>query len=80
MIFELYGIVKDRKKKVIAIGNNGRFSTENPGVIATLENMGFKEITETVVEPELSPKPKEKKNDNHIKPNKKHTANKRHKS
>ena len=41
--YEVYGIVKS-KKKTIAVGDNGKFSTDNPRVIEKLDAMGFKRI------------------------------------
>lgn len=47
--FELYGIVKS-KGKTIAIGYDGKFSTEDERIINKLDELGFKRI-----EPECEP-------------------------
>jgi hypothetical protein len=41
--FELYGIVKSNKK-IIAIGDGGKFSTEDERIIFKLNNLGFKRL------------------------------------
>lgn len=54
--FELYGIVKS-KGKTIAIGDGGKFSTEDEKIIYKLDNLGFKRIVEntpTIIEGEMA--------------------------
>ena len=41
--YKIYGIVKSRKK-TIAIGDNGKFSTDNERIIEKLDRLGFKRI------------------------------------
>lgn len=54
MIFELYGIVRHKGRK-IANGIDGRFETTDERVIARLKMLGFKEIKDEPKEPEPKP-------------------------